>query len=77
MTDTAVAPTFRIIGENIHTTRIIRRPGPLVGPDDEGRESILFVDELGKERTLPIPDEERRLAAIESARRPQLRLAGE
>ena len=43
------APTFRIIGENIHTTRIVRRPGPLVGVDDEGREAILFMDEAGEQ----------------------------
>ncbi len=75
MTDTAAAPTFRIIGENIHTTRIIRRPGPLVGPDDEGRESILFVDELREERTLPIPDEERRTQEFDEGRVKHVRAA--
>ena len=60
MTSAAATPVFRIIGENIHTTRIVRRPGPLVGSDEEGREAILFVDEAGQPRTLPIPEEERR-----------------
>ena len=46
----AETPTFLIIGENVHTTRIVRRPGPLVGVDDEGREAILFMDEAGEQR---------------------------
>jgi hypothetical protein len=51
---------FIIIGENVHTTRIVRRPGPLVQLDDQGREAIAFSDEDGRERLLPIPDEEKR-----------------
>ena len=27
---------FIVIGENVHTTRIVRRPGPLVQPDEDG-----------------------------------------
>ena len=29
---------FVVIGENVHTTRVVRRPGPLVKPDEDGRE---------------------------------------
>lgn len=57
MTDTS-GIAFRVIGENVHTTRIIRRPGPLVGTDEHGREAIRFIDEHGAERWMPIPSEE-------------------
>jgi cobalamin-dependent methionine synthase I len=66
---------FKIIGENIHTTRIVRRPGPLVGVDEEGREAILFHDETGQPRTLPIPDEERQTQEYEEGRVKHVRSA--
>jgi 5-methyltetrahydrofolate corrinoid/iron sulfur protein methyltransferase len=49
---------FIIIGENIHTTRIIRRPSPRLAEDGQGRPSIVFVDEHGERQLLPIPPEE-------------------
>ena len=75
MTTTSDHRLFRIIGENIHTTRIVRRPGPLVGVDGDGREAILFVDELGTERTLPIPEEERRTQEYDEGRVKHVRSA--
>ena len=75
MTALQDTPTFRIIGENIHTTRIVRRPGPLVGIDEDGREAILFVDEAGRDRTLPIPEEERRTQEYEEGRVKHVRSA--
>ena len=75
MTSAAETPMFRIIGENIHTTRIVRRPGPLVGIDEEGREAILFVDEAGDQRTLPIPEEERRTQEYDEGRVKHVRSA--
>jgi len=55
-----VKRSFTVIGENIHTTRIIRRPSPRLVDDDQGRPSIAFTDEDGKPRLLPIPEEEQR-----------------
>jgi hypothetical protein len=52
------ASNFVVIGENLHTTRIVRRPGPLVGTDPAGREAVLFTDEDGASRFLPIPQAE-------------------
>lgn len=74
MTDTTDAE-FRVIGENIHTTRIVRRPGPLVGTDEQGREAIRFADEHGVERWLPIPPEERRTQEYEEGRVKHVRSA--
>jgi 5-methyltetrahydrofolate--homocysteine methyltransferase len=66
---------FIIIGENVHTTRIVRRPGPLVQPDERGRESIAFTDASGRERFLPIPDEEKRTQEYEEGRVKHVRSA--
>ena len=66
---------FRVIGENIHTTRIVRRPGPLVEVDADGREVILFVDEHGVQRKLPIPEEERRTQEYDEGRVKHVRSA--
>ncbi len=75
MTSAAKSSFFRVIGENIHTTRIVRRPGPLIGVDEKGREAILFVDEAGEQRTLPIPEEERRTQEYDEGRVKHVRSA--
>jgi cobalamin-dependent methionine synthase I len=49
---------FIVIGENIHTTRIIRRPSPRLVVDSRGHPSIVFVDEYGDQRLLRIPEDE-------------------
>lgn len=66
---------FIIVGENIHTTRIVRRPGPLVAEAPDGRESIVFVDEVGEMRHLPIPDKETRTQEYEEGRVKHVRSA--
>jgi 5-methyltetrahydrofolate--homocysteine methyltransferase len=55
-----VSGRFVVIGENIHTTRIVRNPSPRIVEGEGGRPSIAFVDERGERRLLPIPDEEQR-----------------
>lgn len=45
---------FIVVGENVHTTRVIRRKDERVVPDEDGREAIAFVDEHGEERRLPV-----------------------
>src|SRR3954447_8278485 len=67
---TARAMSFIVIGENVHTTRIVRRPGPLVVD-----ESIVFTDEIGAERLLPIPEEEKRTQEYEEGRVKHVRAA--
>src|SRR6476646_9888757 len=66
---------FTIVGENIHTTRIVRRAGPLVTTAPDGRESIVFVDENGETRQLPIPEEELRTQEYEEGRVKHVRSA--
>jgi len=55
-----VSDAFTVIGENIHTTRIIRRPSPRVVEDERDGPSIAFADEQGESRLLPVPAEEQR-----------------
>jgi cobalamin-dependent methionine synthase I len=51
-----MSPRFIVIGENIHTTRVIRRPSARVIEDPEP--AIVFTDVDGERRLLPIPAEE-------------------
>ena len=73
--------TFIIIGENVHTTRVIRRRDARVGTDERGREAIAFVDEHGDERWLPVSPAEQATMEYEEGRikhvRTALRLAME
>ena len=68
-------PAFVVIGENIHTTRIVRRPGPFVVTDTEGCESVEFVDDQGVMRQLPIPDVELHTQDYEEGRVKHVRSA--
>jgi 5-methyltetrahydrofolate--homocysteine methyltransferase len=66
---------FVVIGENIHTTRILRRQGARIASGPDGRESILFADETGVKRTLPIADAELRSQDYEEGRVKHVRSA--
>ena len=59
---------FIAIGENIHTTRVVRRDGPHVTTAEDGREAVVFVDGAGATRYLPIPEEEKRTQNYEEGR---------
>lgn len=67
--------SFIVIGENIHTTRIIRRPSPRIVESERGGPSIAFVDEHGESRLLPIPEEEQRTQEYEEGRVKHVRSA--
>ena len=47
---------FIIIGENIHTTRIVRRKGKLVNERPNGDEAIRYLDNNKKRHYLVIPE---------------------
>ena len=47
---------FIIIGENVHTTRVVRRNGKLVANNPDGVESVRFLDTKKKRRYLVIPE---------------------
>lgn len=66
---------FVVIGENIHTTRVVRRSGPSVEPDEQGREAISFVDAAGARRSLPVSEAERGSAGYQEGRIKHVRLA--
>ena len=46
---------FIVIGENIHTTRVVLLKGKLVSALPGGGEALRFTDSLGQARLLPIP----------------------
>lgn len=71
------APEFTVIGENLHTTRVLLRRGPQVGPDGAGEEAILFADGTGASRTLRIPERERRASSYEEGRVKHVKVAVE
>ena len=47
---------FIIIGENIHTTRVVVRKGKLVTTAPEGSEAVRYTAADGSTRYLAIPD---------------------
>ncbi len=47
---------FIIIGENIHTSRIVRRKGKLVNERPNGDEAVRYLDNNKKRRYLVIPE---------------------
>lgn len=68
-------PSFVVIGENIHTTRILKRSGTSIVTDGEGREAVAFADEQGVIRQLPIPEVELRTQDCEEGRVKHVRSA--
>src|ERR1051326_542715 len=48
---------FFVIGENIHTTRVVLRQGKLVTTLPDGREAVRYTTIGGEERHLVIPEE--------------------
>src|SRR5712692_6662536 len=48
---------FFIIGENIHTTRVVLRKGKLVVTAESGEESVRYTTSAGETRYLVIPEE--------------------
>ena len=47
---------FITIGENIHTTRVVRRKGKLVNERPNGDEAVRYLDVNKKRRYLVIPE---------------------
>jgi cobalamin-dependent methionine synthase I len=47
---------FIVIGENVHTTRIVLRKGKLVTNRPDGVEAVRYFNSAGKRRYLPIPE---------------------
>ena len=65
---------FYVIGENVHTTRVVSRKGKLVTDDPDGVESVrFFVDK--KRRYLPISDEAKKTQDYEEGRVKHVKIA--
>lgn len=66
---------FIIIGENVHTTRVIRRKDERIVTDDDGHEAVAFIDERGAARRLPIAEAEKASNEYEEGRVKHVRTA--
>jgi 5-methyltetrahydrofolate corrinoid/iron sulfur protein methyltransferase len=65
---------FVVIGENIHTTRVVLRKGRRV-TEREGREVVLFAGPDGGERALPVSEAAKRGQDYEQGRIKHVKLA--
>jgi 5-methyltetrahydrofolate--homocysteine methyltransferase len=59
---------FIIIGENVHTTRVVRRKGKLVTNNPDGLESVRYLDRNKKRRYLVIPESIKKSQEYEEGR---------
>ena len=66
---------FVVIGENVHTTRILLRKGKLIGNDPQGTESVRFRDGEGKRRFLEIPEKVKTSQDYDEGRVKHLKIA--
>jgi 5-methyltetrahydrofolate--homocysteine methyltransferase len=66
---------FIVIGENIHTTRVVLRQGKRVARTPEGSEAVVYSDESGDKRYLVIPDEIKRSQDFEEGRVKHVKIA--
>ena len=66
---------FVVIGENIHTTRVVLRKGKLIIDDPQGIESVRYRDGEGKRRFLAIPEEVKKTQDYEEGRVKHLKIA--
>ena len=69
-----MADSFVVIGENIHTTRVVLRKGRRVA-EREGQEVVLYAGPDGAERVLPISDAAKRGQDYEQGRIKHVKLA--
>ncbi len=66
---------FIIIGENIHTTRVVMRRGKLVTADPDGREAVRYTSAAGERRHLVIPEAVKRTQDYEEGRVKHVKIA--
>ena len=66
---------FVVIGENVHTTRVLLRKGKLIGDDPQGTESVRFRDGEGKRRFLAIPEKVKTSQDYDEGRVKHLKIA--
>jgi 5-methyltetrahydrofolate--homocysteine methyltransferase len=66
---------FVVIGENIHTTRVLLQKRERIATNEQGEEGIVFIDEDGATHHLRIPEEEKLSQAYREGRIKHVRLA--
>ena len=66
---------FIIIGENVHTTRVVLRKGKLVTNNPDGVESVRYLDSRKKRRYLTIPEDEKKTQDYEEGRVKHVKIA--
>ena len=66
---------FIIIGENIHTTRVVLRKGKLVTNSPDRAEAVRYSDAGGKRRYLAIPEQVKRTQDYEEGRVKHVKIA--
>ena len=59
---------FIVIGENIHTTRVLLRKGKLVTTDPDGDDAVRFYDTDKKHRYLKIPEKVKKTQDFQEGR---------
>src|SRR5262245_19732876 len=64
-----------VIGENIHTTRIVLRNGKMVTVSPSGEEAIRYSSSNGESRYLVIPEEAKRTQDYEEGRIKHVKIA--
>ena len=69
------ASEFIVIGENIHTTRMVLRKGKRVTSDPEGRESVRYLDAGNNPKHLTIPESVRSTQDYEEGRVKHVKIA--
>ena len=70
-----MAKEFIIIGENIHTTRIVLRNGKRVTTNPEGVESVVYTPSNGENRFLVVPEHIKRGQDYEEGRVKHVKIA--
>lgn len=66
---------FVVIGENMHTTRVLQRRGKRIVTSASGDEAISYRNADGERRLLPIPDEVKRTQDYEEGRIKHVKIA--
>jgi cobalamin-dependent methionine synthase I len=70
-----LAKDFIIIGENIHTTRVVLRNGKRVATTEAGAEAVVYTGPEGATRFLVIPDDIKRSQDYEEGRIKHVKIA--
>ncbi len=66
---------FFVIGENIHTTRVLLRKGKLIANDPDGDDAVRFYDNNKKRRYLKIPEKVKKAQDFQEGRVKHIKVA--